>query len=142
MTRHAGLRGRGRATANAVAFGALTIPGPAFAGALPWLALAVAVTAVLLFRAATIRVDEDDEGLVVRNVFTTRRVRWADVVSFHERRAFLVSARWRDTVVPVVVTRRGSVPLLAMPVAQRLYGAPERRYDDSVVVERWAARAT
>lgn len=91
------------------------------------------VMMVLMWRAFTIRVDEDGEGLAVRNLLTTRRVRWDEVTSFGERRAFLVSQKWRDTVVPVLVTRSRTIPLLAMPLSAAR---------EAAVVERWARRAT
>jgi hypothetical protein len=77
----------GFAVAAVVVFGVIAalLPGPAqhgnwgLADKLFFAGLGVAIAAVL-WRFASIRAVPTREGLVVRNLFTTRRVAWRDVV--------------------------------------------------------------
>lgn len=78
------------------------------------LALTVVVTAPLTWRAATLRVDRTDHGLVVRNLWRTYRLPWAEVVAYERRWSLLTSGRWYRAYCPVAVTRRRRVPLLAL----------------------------
>lgn len=97
-------------------------------GATPWAGgglLATGLAALALRRRArAVAVETDAEGLVVRNLFTTRRLAWADVDGFEEgrRRGFTLAA---------VRTRSGRRHALSAvgdpgPVARKILRALER----------------
>ncbi|GBC87134.1 hypothetical protein HRbin12_01135 [bacterium HR12] len=96
-------------------------------GATPWAGgglLATGLVALALRRRArAVAVETDGEGLVVRNLFTTRRLAWADVDGFEEgrRRGFTLAA---------VRTRSGRRHALSAvgdpgPVARKILSALE-----------------
>ena len=83
----------------------------------PGLVALVALVAAGVWRGATVRVDVDDSGFVVRNVLRTRRVAWREVEDVEEGEPWF----WHrfanaDHRCPCLVLRgrRRSVKLLAM----------------------------
>ena len=102
-------------------------------GALTVLALAVAG----VWRGATARVSESADGLVVRNLFRTYVIRWADVTEV-DRCGFLVA--WEDATPCLRVRgRRRRVPLLAMTGIGKFFSEREARADEraEAAYQRW-----
>lgn len=81
----------------------------------PGLVVLVLLAALGLWRGATARVVADRDGLVVRNVYRTHRVRWADVVRVTECEPWPYRLRLSFRCPCLVVRgRRARVKLVAM----------------------------
>ncbi|HEX8003805.1 MAG TPA: PH domain-containing protein [Mycobacteriales bacterium] len=110
----------------------------------PLVRLAVVAVAVVVFwRAVSMYVIEDDEGLEVRGFFSTRRLRWSEIERFDWVCTPLLRSQSNDVIVPAAVSPVGRVVLHVMPVA-RLWCRQRYRDDPFTtdgpfadVVARW-----